>query len=388
MRLTTATLVAGTAGWACTGSYEVGRVYPADLSSPPSVDGSLGDIDASDGGVVVGGSGSTLAPSAGGGGSMSAGPGEITLAPDCVPPGAPDALSGPFASPAVVWTRLSPVIWGSKVDAPFALPQATTYTWASDVAQRAFEQARDTELRVPGAELFARRFLQVEPSTPLLGGYGSWLAAESPALPVLLSTSLPHATGELGARMGIFGERSWLLAHPSISSRGAAMRSILFDDPVPPHPDGFDVFTPDASLTERADLEQRTNDPSCLGCHSRIDGLGFALGNFDAAGAYRERDAGLEIDTSGALTVPSGDTLEFPNLAALVVRVGANCEANLTLADTFLRFALSQQGLSAEDQQTVFQANQRRVQQGFVYGGRHYLALVRAFAQSPAALGP
>jgi hypothetical protein len=39
----------------------------------------------------------------------------------------------------------------------------------------------------------------------------------------------------------------------------------------------------------------------CASCHSRIDGLGFALENYDTVGRWRDEDAGKPIDNTGEL---------------------------------------------------------------------------------------
>jgi hypothetical protein len=51
----------------------------------------------------------------------------------------------------------------------------------------------------------------------------------------------------------------------------------------------------------RERLAQHRQDPSCNGCHSVIDPLGFALENFDVIGGWRNVDElGKPIDSSGA----------------------------------------------------------------------------------------
>ena len=51
----------------------------------------------------------------------------------------------------------------------------------------------------------------------------------------------------------------------------------------------------------RERLAQHRQDPSCNGCHSVIDPLGFALENFDVIGGWRNIDeSGKPVDASGA----------------------------------------------------------------------------------------
>jgi hypothetical protein len=62
-------------------------------------------------------------------------------------------------------------------------------------------------------------------------------------------------------------------------------------------------------LSMRERLAQHRRNPSCNGCHSVIDPLGFALENFDVIGGWRTTDeAGRPVDVSGSTA--SGDKVE------------------------------------------------------------------------------
>ena len=61
--------------------------------------------------------------------------------------------------------------------------------------------------------------------------------------------------------------------------------------------DGTQVIT--ASVRQR--LEAHRKNPSCASCHNVFDPVGFALENFNAIGAWRERDGDSKIDASGIL---------------------------------------------------------------------------------------
>ena len=45
-------------------------------------------------------------------------------------------------------------------------------------------------------------------------------------------------------------------------------------------------------------LEQHRANPSCAACHDPMDPIGFALENYDAAGAWRTKDGNFDIDTT------------------------------------------------------------------------------------------
>ena len=46
-------------------------------------------------------------------------------------------------------------------------------------------------------------------------------------------------------------------------------------------------------------LEQHRANASCAVCHDQMDPIGFGLENFDAGGAWREKDGHFAMDSSG-----------------------------------------------------------------------------------------
>ena len=54
-------------------------------------------------------------------------------------------------------------------------------------------------------------------------------------------------------------------------------------------------------LTVRQQMEAHRNNPSCSGCHSLMDPIGFSLDNFNAIGQWSTMDAGTPLDASGKL---------------------------------------------------------------------------------------
>ena len=113
----------------------------------------------------------------------------------------------------------------------------------------------------------------------------------------------------LGARRrGVLTHGSILLltSNPTRTSpvkRGKWILDNILDEPPPPPPDNVPELDEAAdeigSLRER--LEQHRSNESCAICHRRMDPLGFGLENFDAVGAWRDRDGKFEIDASGTL---------------------------------------------------------------------------------------
>jgi len=113
-------------------------------------------------------------------------------------------------------------------------------------------------------------------------------------------------------RWGLFGKGGILMAtsYPNRTApvlRGAwILESITGTPPAspPPNVEAFpETQEGEQPRTVRERLEMHRSAPSCNGCHGVMDPLGFALENFDAIGAWRDKDreAGAAIDSSGQL---------------------------------------------------------------------------------------
>ena len=88
-------------------------------------------------------------------------------------------------------------------------------------------------------------------------------------------------------------------------ARGAWIIEVIFNDPPPPPPNDIPPLNEDDSakdLTIREKLAAHRKNPSCAGCHARIDPLGFAMENFDITGRWRDKyENGKPVDASGTL---------------------------------------------------------------------------------------
>jgi len=72
-------------------------------------------------------------------------------------------------------------------------------------------------------------------------------------------------------------------------------------------------------LSVRQLLEQHRANPTCASCHRLIDPPGFALENFDAVGAWRNKDHGVRVDAAGKLA--DGTEVDGPaGLRAVILR--------------------------------------------------------------------
>jgi hypothetical protein len=109
-------------------------------------------------------------------------------------------------------------------------------------------------------------------------------------------------------RRGVLTQGSILLltSNPTRTSpvkRGKWILDNILGEPPPPPPEGVEELEEEGealgSMRER--LEEHRSNESCAVCHRRMDPIGFGLENFDAVGAWRDRDGRSEIDSSGTL---------------------------------------------------------------------------------------
>lgn len=126
------------------------------------------------------------------------------------------------------------------------------------------------------------------------------------------------ALPEGSLRGGLLGQASVLMltsysTRTSPVLRGKYVLDNLLASPPPPPPPDVPALTTESresgeTLSMRDAMIQHRANPACASCHAAMDPIGFALENFDALGRWRETDAGLPVDASGAF--PGGATFE------------------------------------------------------------------------------
>src|SRR5215472_13387106 len=111
------------------------------------------------------------------------------------------------------------------------------------------------------------------------------------------------------ARRGLLGKGSILLvtSHADRTAptlRGKWILENLLGTPPPAPPGNVPPFEQTAGPTPRTigeRMEIHRANPACADCHRSMDALGFTLENFNAVGAWRTRDAGLDVNAQGTM---------------------------------------------------------------------------------------
>ncbi len=137
----------------------------------------------------------------------------------------------------------------------------------------------------------------------------------------------PYAFKDGDPRAGLLSQISFVALHSpagrtSPTGRGKALREFILCQTVPAPPGNVDFkFVQDTSnpvyKTARDRLTAHRSEAMCAGCHKITDPIGLALEKFDSAGAYRTKENGVDIDTTGEL---SGKQFDGPAGLARVIR--------------------------------------------------------------------
>ena len=119
--------------------------------------------------------------------------------------------------------------------------------------------------------------------------------------------------------------RFGVLSHPYLMSglayhdttspihRGVFLIRYILGRTLRPPNEAFTPLSPDLhpDLTTRERVSLQTSPDNCQVCHSKINGLGFALENFDAVGKFRNEEKAKTLDSSGKYIDRSGKEVSF-----------------------------------------------------------------------------
>jgi hypothetical protein len=159
-------------------------------------------------------------------------------------------------------------------------------------------------------------------------------------------------------------ERAGLLTRPSFLAgyshsgatsppvRGNAIQLRLLCELPQSPPPGVDLSQPTAApnegpQTNRMLFETRTKPPACQLCHVALNGFGFGLENYNAAGHYQTKDNGLSVDASGAIHGTDVDG-PFEGALALSDALSKSQVVHHCATAELIRYALGRAPVAAE----------------------------------------
>jgi hypothetical protein len=172
-------------------------------------------------------------------------------------------------------------------------------------------------------------------------------------------------TGPEFVRVHLPADRRGVLTHAGILTlssnatrtspvkRGKFVLEQILNTPPPPPPPELDIpeleDQKELKGTLRQIMEQHREKAVCASCHQRMDPIGFAFENFDAVGAWRDKDGSVNIDASGVL--PDGRKIDGPAGLRTILRADRGAFVRC-VAEKMLTYALGR-GLEGYDRRAV-----------------------------------
>jgi hypothetical protein len=208
-----------------------------------------------------------------------------------------------------------------------------------------------------------------------------------------------HATGPTGdafekvqldpaKHAGVLTEPAFLSLNATVDKthpilRGVfVMRKLLCDPPPDPPPgivDGTGTVT-DPNATARDRLAAHRVNPSCLGCHDRIDPIGLTFENFDATGRWHDAEkSGNPVDANGALIRTDVDS-PVKNAIELTQKLAESKQVQKCVTVDWFRYANGRGEVMGDSCSIV------RASQAFSASGGNLRELVLSMTQTDAFL--
>jgi hypothetical protein len=210
-------------------------------------------------------------------------------------------------------------------------------------------------------ELFVENVLSQGGSLrDLLTSQRAWTNGEMARLYGMPAPADPTAWNEVELppeRAGLLTRISFLASYshagatsPPVRGNGIQLRW-LCELPVSPPP-GADLSQPTAPPdagpeTNRMLFEQRTSPGPCQTCHAGLNGFGFGLENFNAAGIYQTTDNGLPVDATGTIHGTDVDG-PFNGAIALSTRLSQSATVHQCATAEWVRYALGRAPVEGE----------------------------------------
>jgi hypothetical protein len=196
-----------------------------------------------------------------------------------------------------------------------------------------------------------------------------------PAQPVDLP---PNERGGLLTQPGFLAVHGHANQSAPVQRGKAVLRNVLCQA-LPSPPPSINTTPPDPSpdSTTRERFAVHERDPTCGGCHKRIDGIGMGFEHYDGIGGYRTHDGKPLVDATGQLLGTDVDG-KFDGAVALGQLLASSKLVHDCVTTQWYRFALGR--LEVSDDRCALVA----LQEGFAETNGDVRGLLLSIARSPA----
>ncbi len=139
------------------------------------------------------------------------------------------------------------------------------------------------------------------------------------------------------------------LAHQTDDSpvlRGVFVLRNVLCAPPPPPPPGVNQSPPSHGATPHTTRDRFAStheQGTCADCHKLIDGVGFGFEHYDATGAFRTKDSGFPVDSTGELLGTDVDG-PFDGAVDLGKKLASSQQVQTCVSREWLRYSLGLAG--------------------------------------------
>jgi hypothetical protein len=238
-------------------------------------------------------------------------------------------------------------------------PEGATRTAAVDPAWTTVTQAS----AVTESELLVENVLSTGGTfRDLLTSRRAWVDAEMARVYGLPDRTDRRPWSEValpvGERAGLLTRVAFLAGYshagatsPPVRGNGIELR-LLCSLPLSPPP-GVDLSQPmvppgAGPQTNRMLFEQRTSPAACHTCHAELNGFGFGLEHYDAAGHFQTTDDGLPVDATG-IVLGTDVNGRFDGALQLSTRLAGSVAVHACASRQWMRFALGRAPAAGEE---------------------------------------
>jgi len=195
--------------------------------------------------------------------------------------------------------------------------------------------------------------------TALLTGSDTFVDAVNAPLYGLTAGPGPMAKVALDPlqRSGILTMPGFLGTHAHDDSSSPILRGIhivrdVMCVTIPPPPPNVPHLPPvsDTTFTTTRDrVERHVAAGACLGCHARINPLGYPLESYDGLGVYRTQENGHDVDSSGAIVGRASSDRAVADAIELTRALADSAEVQDCFSRQLFRYAFGRQDTASDE---------------------------------------
>ena len=164
-------------------------------------------------------------------------------------------------------------------------------------------------------------------------------------------------------RAGLLSSAGLMATHANSNQsspvfRGKFVREQLMCDTLPPPPNNLVIVPPelDPSKTTKEQFEEIGANPSCAGCHSLMNPIGFIFEHYDGIGQWRDQQNGKIIDATGEVIKTDDIDGEYDGAIELATALAGSAQVQECVASQWFRFAYNRT-VTADDSCSIEQLN-------------------------------